>query len=110
MTNSTTPNGDTLRTQSGVSETPKATYLRKQIDGSPFDMVQTPDGRYFIALGANVLTTHRENPETALAELEANKWDTLVSVIQIVLSAIKIKEVEEQKQEILNQQEEEDED
>lgn len=78
---SNTPFGDKLRQENGITEKPKAKCIEHRIEGTPFQMVETDEGEYFVGMKPYVLTKRRETAELALKELEANRWNVITNLI-----------------------------
>lgn len=79
-----------LKSTSDTLEIHKGTSLKNinKLIGTPFDIIEIENKGWMIAFGTHRLTEWRETAELAIAELEANKWDITISIMEVVINEI----------------------
>lgn len=82
-----TPYGDQLRLTTG-NEKPKGKLLETPVLGTPFQMVETEEGEYFIGMKPYVITKRCPTPQYALAELEANRWNVIINLAYAIAERV----------------------
>lgn len=81
---------ENLKLESPTLEIHKGTSLKtiNRLKGTPFDIVEIENKGWMIAFGTHRLTEWRETAQLAIAELEANKWDITISIMEVVINEI----------------------
>lgn len=79
-----------MNTLNNVEETHKENYsliMREKIEKTPFHIIGDEEKGYFIALGKYRVTEPTKTPEEAIQKLDIEKWNILVDVITIIITA-----------------------
>lgn len=76
-----TKQGDTLRTQNNVNETPKSNSLieREKIKGTEFTLIQLHN-KYFITLGDARVSELYNTKEEAIAYFNDHEWEFIAKM------------------------------
>lgn len=82
-----------MKLTSDTLEIHKGTSLKQmyKVEGTPFELVEIEGKGWMIAFGKHRLTEWRETEMLALQELEANKWDITISIMEVVINEMFLK-------------------
>lgn len=86
-----TKQGDTLRTQNNVEETPKSNSLieREEIPNTPFKLIHLQD-KWFMVLGDHRLSQLYDTKEEVLDYFKTHMWETIIHIVIIIADEKKL--------------------